>query len=303
MAFDEKILNGMSVIAAIVESGSFAGAGNLLDMSQPGVSRSVARLESRLGIRLFDRTTQSVKLTDEGQRFYEKVVPLLAGLEEAANSAAKGAEVVRGRLRVNVDPYFSSLLLSGHLGNFMSAYPELQLDIVTKQELGDMVTEGFDIAVRFGKPKPSTLVARKLFEVKIFTVAAPAYIEKHGHPNSPTELETRNHVCINFRDPETGNKFPWEFHRAGKSIIFEAPGRLTVNDVITMHNVCLAGHGIAQVMQLGIEKYISEGKLVDLFPDWPDERFPLYALYLSRKHMAAKVRVFLEFLAAINPSL
>jgi len=106
MAFDERMLNGMGVLCAIVDSGSFAGAGDILDMSQSGVSRSIARLEARLGIRLFDRTTRSVTLTDEGRRFYEQIMPLLSGLEEAASSAAKGTTTVRGRLRVTVDPFF-----------------------------------------------------------------------------------------------------------------------------------------------------------------------------------------------------
>src|ERR1700677_4307708 len=118
MGFDERILNGMGVLTAIVDSGTFAAAAEALDMSQSGVSRSVARLEARLGIRLFDRTTRSVMLTDEGRRLYEHVMPLLSGLEEAAASATEGATAVRGRLRVNVDPFFSRLVLGPRLGAF-----------------------------------------------------------------------------------------------------------------------------------------------------------------------------------------
>jgi DNA-binding transcriptional LysR family regulator len=123
MSFDERMLNGMGVLSAIVDSGSFAAASEALHMSQSGVSRSVARLEARLGIRLFDRTTRSVKLTDEGRRFYEQIVPLLSGLEEAAASASQGASAVRGRLRVNIDPFFSRLFLGPRLGAFVEKYP------------------------------------------------------------------------------------------------------------------------------------------------------------------------------------
>src|SRR6186713_3685763 len=150
--FDERMLNGMGVFAAIVDAGTFAAAGEQLEMSQPGVSRAVARLEARLGIRLFDRTTRAISLTDEGRRFYEQVMPLMAGLEEAAATAAGGATAVRGRLRVNVDPFFSRLVLGPRLGSFMARYPELQLDLVTRDQLGDMVADGFDLAVRFGNP-------------------------------------------------------------------------------------------------------------------------------------------------------
>jgi DNA-binding transcriptional LysR family regulator len=300
MSFDERILNGMGVLTAIVESGSFAGAAERLDMSQSGVSRSVARLEARLGIRLFDRTTRTVALTDEGRRLYEQVVPLLEGLEEAAASAAGGASAVRGRLRVNVDPFFSKIVLSPRIGQFVERYPELDLDLITRDELGDMVADGFDLAIRFGEPRPSTLVARKLLDTRIVTAASPAYLKKRGRPLKPTDLECAPHECIQFRDPLTSRPFVWEFHRPRKRVVIAARGRLTVNDVSTMHGACLAGHGIAQIMALGTLPLFESGKLVDLFPDWPDERFPLYALYPSRRHASAKVRAFLEFIVKVT---
>lgn len=302
MSFDERILNGMGVLTAIVESGSFASAGERLDMSQSGVSRSVARLEARLGIRLFDRTTRIVKLTDEGRRLYEQIVPLMDGLEEAAASAAGGATAVRGRLRVSVDPFFSKIVLSPRIGEFVGRYPELNLDLITRDQLGDMVADGFDLAVRFGEPRPSTLVARKLLDTRIMTAASPGYLKKYGRPLKPTDLEREPHSCIQYRDPETGRPFVWEFHRPRKKVIIDARGRLMVNDVSTMHGACLAGHGIAQIMALGTQPLFDSGRLVDLFPDWPDERFPLYALYPSRRHPSAKVRAFLDFIVKITGS-
>jgi DNA-binding transcriptional LysR family regulator len=302
MSFDERMLNGMGVLSAIVDSGSFAAASEALDMSQSGVSRSVARLEARLGIRLFDRTTRSVKLTDEGRRFYEQIVPLLSGLEEAAASASQGASAVRGRLRVNIDPFFSRLFLGPRLGAFVEKYPDLQLDLITRDQLGDMVADGFDLAVRFGQPRESTLIARKLLDTRVITVASPAYIKKHGRPLAPADLEREPHTCIQFRDPETGRPFQWEFHRGKKKILVAARGRLTANDVGTMHGVCLAGHGIAQVLALGTEQLLASGRLVDLFPDWPDETFPLYAAYPSRHHLPAKVRAFFDFIVSLTGS-
>jgi DNA-binding transcriptional LysR family regulator len=226
-------------------------------------------------------------------------MPLLAGLEEAAASAAQGAAAVRGRLRVNLDPYFSRLILGPRLGAFLESYPQLRLELITTDRLGDLVADGFDLAVRFGNPRPSTLVARKLLDTRMVTIAAPAYLKRYGHPKDPRELEKGHHVCIQFRDPESGRPYPWEFHKRRKKLVLETSGSLTVNDAGTLYSVCLAGHGIAQVMDLGVGPMIADGRLVEVFPDWPDERFPLYALHPSRHHVPAKTRAFLDFIVAL----
>lgn len=301
---DPRILDGVRVMTALVDAKSFAGAGVALDMSQSGVSRAIARLEERLGLRLFDRTTRSVRMTEDGRRFYEKVMPLLASLAEAAASASArgGSAAIRGRLRVNVDPFFSRLILGPRLGAFMQSHPELQLELITRDQLGDMIGDGFDLAIRFGHPRVSTLVARKLLETQIVTAAAPSYIERHGHPKDPRELETGEHVCIHFRDPETGRPFPWEFHQRRKKLVLDLYGALTVNEAGTMQSVCVAGFGIGQLMALGNEQLFAQGRLVNLFPKWADERFPLYAYYPSRHHVPARTRVLLDFVVSLVES-
>ena len=300
MSFDPSLAGGMGVLSAVVDCGSFARAADSLDMTPSGVSRAISRLEKRLGIRLFDRTTRSVQLTDEGQRFYEEIAPLLASLEEAANSAADSALTVRGRLRVNIDPYFSRLVLGPALGEFMNRYPQLQLDLHTKDQLGDLVADGFDLAIRFGYPQSSSLIARKLMEVRVLTLAAPAYLKRYGKPSSPLDLEDGQHVCIDFRDSQTGRPFAWEFHRQGEKLIVHTNGRLVINDASTLYSVCEHGHAVAQMLDLGLEPALKAGSLVELFADWPDERFPLYAFYPSRHLPAAKVRAFLEFVSELS---
>ena len=214
MAFDGRLLGGISVLAAVVETGNFVRAAEALGLTQSGVSRAVARLEARIGVRLLDRTPRAVSLTDEGRRFHTQVAPLLAGLQEAASEVAEASHAIRGRLKVNVDPWFARLVLAPRLSGLLAAHPQLSLELVARDTLGDLVSEGFDVAVRFGEPEPSGLIARKLLDTRILTCAAPAYLARCGRPRHPRDLE--RHECLLFRDPVTGRPFAWEFHRAGK---------------------------------------------------------------------------------------
>jgi DNA-binding transcriptional LysR family regulator len=299
MGFEGKYLNGIGVLAAVVESGSFVRAGEALGLTQPGVSRSIARLEERIGVRLLDRTTRSVSLTVEGRKLYESVMPLLSEVDEAVNLASGSAAVVRGRLRINADPFFSRLMLAPQIGRFLEKYPEISLELISREHLGDLIADGFDVAIRFGEPASSSLIAKKLLETRIMTVASPGYIRKRGRPSHPGEIP--QHASIDFRNPNTGKPFEWEFRRGKKVIEVKKNARLLVSDVDSMLGACLAGVGIAQVMALDVQKYIEQGRLVDLFPDWPDERFPLYAFYPSRHLPAAKLRAFMDFLGEMLP--
>lgn len=298
MMLDGRLLNGVSVLAAVVESGSFARAAEALGLTASGVSRAVSRLEGRIGVRLLDRTTRSLRLTDDGSRFYEQVVPLLGGIEEAASYAAGTAQTVRGRLRVNADPYFSRLILAPELGTFLDRYPDLQLEIITRNEIGDLVADGMDVAVRFGEiPARSALISRQLFRTRVITVTAPAYLERYGRPRLPSDLA--DHTCIQYQDPLTGKPFEWELRRGEEVVPIATRGRILVNDAGTTLATCLAGIGIAQVFSLGMKPYLDSGQLVDLYPDWPGETFPLHCFYPSRHHVPAKVRAFIDFCAEI----
>src|ERR1700689_3127193 len=182
MAFDGRILSGVSVLAAVVEGGSFVKAAELIGLTDSGVSRAINRLETRLGVRLLDRTTRSLALTDEGRRFYEEVKPHLNAIEDAAIIASGAASAVRGRLKIDIDPFFLPLVLAGRLGAFCDLYPELAIEFVTSEHIGDLVAEGIDLAIRFGQPRLATLVARKLIEAPILTLASPRYLQRYGKP-------------------------------------------------------------------------------------------------------------------------
>lgn len=301
MAFDGRILSGVSVLAAVIDGGSFVKAAELISLTDSGVSRAISRLEARLNVRLLDRTTRSVTLTDEGRRFYEEVKPHLNAIEDAAAVASGAVSAVRGRLRIDIDPFFLPLVLAGRLGGFCERYPELAIEFVTSERVGDLVSQGIDLAIRFGKPRLSTLVSRKLVDAPILTLASPGYVKRYGKPKHPSDLA--RHRCLQFLDPYTGRPFDWEFIRAKETIGVPTSGPLTFTDPKSMLEECVAGTGIAQVIAWGIKDLLTSGALIDLFPDWHGERFPLFAFHPSRKHPPAKVRAFVEFCAKVVQQL
>lgn len=298
MAFDSRLLSGIGVLAAVVEAGSFVRAAEALGLTQSGVSRAVARLEQRVGVRLFDRTARATTLTDDGRRFYEAVSPLLDGLEEATTMTAGARQQVRGRLRVNVDPWIARFGLAPKLTGFMAAHPDLSMELMVRDRVGDLVAEGFDAAIRFGEPEQGGLVARRLLETRILACAAPSYLKTHGRPRHPRDL-LDGHECLMYRDPATGRPFPWEFQRKGRApLTVPVNGRVLVNDLATKLAACIAGFGVAQTISLGIDGLLQDGSLVELFPDWAEERYPLYVVYPSRHLPPAKVRAFVDWVVA-----
>jgi len=296
MVFDTRLLTGVGVLAAVTEAGNFARAAEMLGLTPSGVSRAVARLEARVGVRLFDRNPRDVSLTEEGRRFHAQVMPLLAGLDEAAAEAAGAAAVVRGRLRVSVDPWFARMVLASKLQQFLVRYPLLSVDLSTSNYRQDMMA-GVDVAVRFGPPDESSLIVRKLLETRVLTVAAPAYLEKYGEPQSPQDLV--HHEALLFRDPQTGLPFPWEFRRGGEVEDVKVSGRLVLDDPSVAIAACLAGQGIFQSLAVGLAPLLSRGELIQILPEWSEELFPLYAYHPSRHLPPAKVRALLDFIQEI----
>lgn len=296
MTFDTRVLTGVGVLVAVAEVGNFARAGEVLGLTPSGVSRAVARLEARIGVRLFDRTPRAVTLTEEGRRFHAQVMPLLASIEEAATELAGAAVAVSGRLRVNVDPWFARMVLAPRLPRFLKMFPLVSLDLVVSNHREEMMA-GVDIAVRFGPAEGGTLIARKLLETRVLTCAAPAYLNLRGVPQTPHDL--LQHEALLFRNPHSGRPFEWEFSREGERFTIDMRGQLTTDDPSTAIEACAAGQGIFQSFALGLDAWLHRGDLVQILGDWSDEVFPLYAYHPSRNLPPAKVRAFLDFVQEI----
>ena len=293
MSFDGRLLSGMSVLAAVVEAGSFSRAGEVLGLSASGVSRAISRLEQRLGVRLLDRTTRTLHLTSEGASLYERAAPHLEGIEEAANYVSGAAVTVRGTLRVSLNPLFSRYVLAAKLPLLRARYPHLELTILQQPDVGDLVAEGIDVAVRFGPQPPSTMTSRLLLQTRVLTVAAPDYLARCGHPTQPQQLTEHN--CLQYIDPRSNKPFSWEFHRGTQRLTVATHGHLTTTDPDLMVQACVGGAGIAQVLALSVQHLIASGELVELFPDWPDETYPLFITRPSRRLAPAAVEAFLGF--------
>ena len=298
MRFDEQTLSDSNVFAAVVRCGSFASAARSLNLSQSVTSRAVARLEKRLGVRVLDRTTRSVSLTGDGRGLFERLEPLLEGFEDAFTSTAEGQSSVRGRLRVKLHPTLAHVIDGKQFKAFLDDYPELSVEFISGDKLGDLVGEGLDIALCLGELPSSSLIAKKLLDTRVITVAAPDYLAKHPKVAHPSDLLKSGHTLIDYRNPETGRTFPWEYHRGRKIVKIATTGRLIVSDIVNLHGICVAGWGIAQVLEVAVKPMLETGALVKLLPEWGDERFPIYAVYPSRNYVPPKVRVFIDFVSS-----
>lgn len=299
--FEGPTLDDLGALRAAVEAGSFVRAAEALGLTQSAVSRAIARLEQRVGVRMFRRTARSVSLTDEGLRYYESIAPHLAGIEDATIEAGGASAQVRGRLRVNVDWGIGQLVLTPRLEPFLTQHPGLSVEIAVRDRLGDLVRDGFDVAVRFGLPEPSALRSRLLMRSRILTCASPGYLARHGAPRRPADIA--RHQCVMMRDHTTGRLFDWEFVRGSRVVQASASGQLTVNDGGALHAACLGGQGIAQLLDLYARPWIDEGRLVQVLPGWADETYPLHAYHHSAPLMSARVRAFLDFVVALTRDL
>jgi len=296
-AFDRRALDGLGALQAVVSAGTFVGAGEVLGLTQPAVSRAIAKLEARLGIRLFHRTARSIALTEEGRRFTDVIAPHLRAIEEATAEAGTTGAKVRGRLRVSVDEGLAQFVLAPYLGTFLDSYPELSLELVARGRVGDLVRAGFDVAVHFGPPQVSSLKARLLLRSRVITCASPDYLRRHGTPRQPLELE--KHRCILVRDPSSSGPFAWELVRGSTVVPVNVRGQLMVNGGGALFAACLAGQGVAQVFELYARGALASGALVQVLPAWSDERYPLYAYHHAGPLKSAKVRAFLDLLSTL----
>ncbi|WP_322015590.1 LysR family transcriptional regulator [Paraburkholderia sp. J12] len=285
-------LNGFVVFVQVAQTRSFVAAGRLLGVSASAVGKSVARLEDKLGVRLFYRSTRSVTLTAEGTRFLERSRRILAEIEAAQTEISEATARPRGPLRVSL-PLVSSLLLPV-LGEFMREYPEIELDLDFTDRVVDVIEEGFDAVVRTGVPTDSRLAARKLGSFRWCVVASPQYFERRGTPQVPADL--LDHTCLHYRVPNTGKLETWALRRASGEPELTLPVSMICNNIDTRVCFALQGRGIAYLPDFSIRTLLEDGQLRVVLCDHVEREGVFHVLWPASKHPSPKVRVLVDFL-------
>ncbi len=303
MAVDR--LQAMNVFVKVVEQGSFARAAERLTMSTSAVSRYVADLEAHLDTRLLNRTTRRISLTESGHAYHERALQLLADLEEAEAIAGSSTARPRGTIRLTCSINFGVKHLAPAMGLFQATHPEVLFDISVSDRFVDLVEEGMDLAVRIGELGNTNLIARKIGQMQLVPCASPAYLKQHGTPRHPSELA--NHNCLTYEYAPVKNQWLFRERKPAKSGRAVADGeevRVRVNGSVHGNNgellaaVAAQGVGITFEPDFIVHPFIESGQLVPILKNWLPPPSPIYAVYPSRRHLSAKVRSFVDFLAA-----
>ena len=287
-------LSGMRAFTRVVEEGSFTAAARALGLPKSTVSRHVAALEDRLGVRLLHRTTRSLRPTDVGQAYFERASAILADVEEAEQAVSHMQSTPRGTLRVTAGVSFGSGYLGQIIAGFLETYPDVQVETVLTDRYVDLIGEGFDVALRAGTLDDSSLIARRLGSARLVVVASPAHLEAHGRPETPSEL--RKHDCIRFALSRSGGS--WSFRNEAVPIT----GRLTLDNGELILDAARRGLGVARLPTFICGEALRAGELVSLLDDDVPQSGGVYAVYPHNRHLSAKVRAFVDFaVAACKP--
>lgn len=292
----------IEVFVRVVERGTLSAAAGALGMTPSAVSKLMGRLEARLGARLVNRTTRKLRLTPEGAAFYERGLRILAEIDAAERDAAAGA-APRGRLRINCNVPFGQHYLLPLMPSFLAAHPDIVADISLTDRVVDLLEERADIAIRAGPLRESRLVARKLWQSRMVVVAAPAYVQRQGTPKTPEDLSLHN--CLEFSFSRLVEGWPFR-DSAGRDVRIRPRGNALLSDGEAMRLGALSGLGIARLSRFHVARDIEAGTLVPVLEELnPGDEETLHAIYVGQGgHLPARVRAFLDFLAAnVRPPL
>lgn len=286
-------LSGLVAFSVTLESGSFAAAGRKLGLSASAVGKAVDRLEQRLGVKLLTRTTRSLALTGEGELLYRYAARILSDLQEAEQALHAAQDTPRGRLKVSVPTVLGRHIVLPALGAFIEDYPDVTVDLDFDDLKVDIIEGGYDLAVRLGELEDSNLRARRIGRHAFATCAAPDYLEKHGTPETPADLE--HHCCVQYRFPTTGRPEIWAFSGEHRGMTIK-PG-LVLNDGEALAPAAVAGLGIIQAPRYLVAELVAAGRLVSVLHAYTEDRGDVSIVWPATRTKVARVRAFVDFAA------
>lgn len=284
----------LTVFVCVADARGFTAAAVIMGVSKSAVSHAIRQLEKRAGVRLFNRTTRSVGLTEAGEAFYRRVAPLVRELKGAFTDLAQVAAKPSGTLRLTMSRSAYVMFLEPLLRKFLDTYPEINLDIAIESRVVDIVNDGYDAGIRVNKILEQDMFTVPLgLDIRMALVASPDYIARFGVPAHPTDL--MRHDCIRYNSAVTGAYERWQFSREGLDVEVDTKGRISSNDGMTMLNAALEGHGFAYFYDRYVQDHLASGRLIRVLEDWSPQR-SLSLYYFNRSAMPQKLRVFIDFL-------
>lgn len=286
-------LDLMRTFVAVADTQSFTGAGKRLGRSKALISKHVGELEERLGVRLINRTTRSVQVTEIGRAYYDRARTLISDLESLEEAIKSESGQPRGRLKITAPQTLGEMELMEMLKAFRFKHPGLEIDVVLADRIVDLIAEGFEVALRVTTLQDSTLIARKLCDVRLLLCATPAYLAEAGKPRSPQDLARHNCIVdtnIRWRDS-------WRFGPPSAEELVRVEPCLTVNSATAVHSAVRRGMGIGFIPEFAVARDLKEGRMVALFEDRTVQQLGVYLVYPHRLHLSAKVRAFIDFTA------
>jgi len=291
-------LNDIVVFTKVVETKSFTGAADALGLPKSTVSRKLAQLEERLGVRLVQRTTRKLALTEIGEAYYERCARIVADIMSAEQLVTDMQSTPRGRLRVTSSVDFATRWLGAIIAEFLGQHPEINIELEATDKVVDLIEDGFDLALRFGQMPESTLIARRLCAVSLIACASPAYLSRRGAPRQIEDLDDHDHVLFT---PASRNQ-TWTLVHGDAAYEFGRPARFASNNFGAVLTETLAGGGIALVSDFMVAEHVASGALVRVLPEWATRPTEVHAVYPAREKLPPRLSLFLEHLAqSLNP--
>ncbi|WCE04836.1 LysR family transcriptional regulator [Pseudoxanthomonas sp. JBR18] len=285
-------LAAMEAFVKAVETGSFAAAARALDVSPQMVAKHVAALERRLGARLLNRTTRKQALTELGHAYHQRCRLILEEVLSADALAQTLTVVPRGVLRISAPITFGTYRVVQFLADFMTAHPDIEVDLVLTDRLVDLTEEGFEAVFRLGDLPDSSLAARALEPYRLIACASPRYLDRHGVPDTPEALT--GHACINFIYARSPFEREWQFARDARIHKVKTRGRLRVNEGSALLSSALAGHGVVLAPEMLVEQALQQGRLIRVLPDYEGPSRPLHLIFDANRQKTARLRTFIE---------